>query len=228
MPRNPTTEIAREEGRRGLCLDVLLRLVDDLRERIEHCVLDSSIKHRILLEHLQDDVVHGLLCRFGNCRCRLLKFPHHTIEQRGDDSGGHTRNRGSCRWRDVQFAPLRESGGSCADVGLLQECSQRAGRRPCRFRLTPTNRNSSCSSTARPDSRPIEGTTSYLHAVQSTAVTPRTGTESNNSFAITRWTSCSSHTTRSPMLNLSGTDVVSNSLRLPSHRNADVLVPISF
>ena len=46
---------------------------------------------------------------------------------------GHTGDRDSCRWPDVQFAPRRDSeGGSCADVGLLQACSQCAGRWCCR------------------------------------------------------------------------------------------------
>jgi hypothetical protein len=43
------------------CLAVVLRLVDDLCERIEHSVLDRGVNPGILLKHVQDDVVDGLL-----------------------------------------------------------------------------------------------------------------------------------------------------------------------
>ena len=117
MPRNPTTEIlVRKVG--AVCVSTSsCALADDFRQRIEHGVLDAGIKVWIVLEHLQDDVVDGLLCLHGTDCCRLFGCPHPSIEQRGDDAVGHTRDCDSCRWPSLQSASQRESRGSCANVG---------------------------------------------------------------------------------------------------------------
>ena len=57
----PDDRHTREKGWCRQCLDVVLNLADDLRERIEHSVLDCGVKRGILIKHLQDDILDRLL-----------------------------------------------------------------------------------------------------------------------------------------------------------------------
>ena len=76
-----------------LCLDVLSAPVGDLCESIEHGVLDAASSRVILREHLQDDVLNGLLWLIGTGRCRLLGYPHYTIELRRTDNAAFPLSR---------------------------------------------------------------------------------------------------------------------------------------